>query len=710
MITTESDKKLKPSIGGYLQLPNNIRRILLAILLGDIMVVMLLAFYLEHSKEHHLEIARITTSNLTRVLADSLSSDFHLIDVVLQSTIDEIVGVEQHRPLKESEIDASLLRKKSRVADVNYFRFADVNGDVKHGIEPGAVLNIADRPHFLAARNNPSAGLIISKPLLSRTSGKWSIFIARRMNNPDGSFRGILYAGYFLDTLQQKLRIIDVGRNGIVALRNNDMELLIRYPNMTGAAAAPGVKNVPSEFKNMIESAKESGSARIVAPADGKRRVSSFCKVKSYPLFVFAGLSNDDVLAPWHKEMLITLAGIISILLISGVFAWVLVKDEGKQTVAREMLETSEGKYRLLIESSAEGIVIAQGGYLKFANQIMQELTGYTKEELLSRPFLEFIHGDDRELILNNHLKRLKGELDSPRYEVRLLRKDKSIQWVELGGVKTEWEGQAATINFMTDITTRRMWEEQLLAAKAASESGNKAKSDFLSNMSHELRTPLNSVIGFAGTLLDQEYGPLNDKQEGFVNIILSGGTHLLSLINDILDLSKVEAGKMELDLSEFLLRELLNNSLMMLMEKAYKVGVSLQMEFEPKADLLIVADQRKLKQIMLNLLSNAIKFTPKWGYVNVVVKMVQGSGFIEISVADTGIGIKEEDIPKLFTPFTQLKPAYTKENAGTGSCAGTGLGLALTKNMVELHGGTIRVESEFGSGSRFSFSLPVIP
>ena len=498
----------------------------------------------------------------------------------------------------------------------------------------------------------------------------------------------------------------------------SDWQLTAIMSNMTGAAAAPGVKNVPSEFKNMIESGKESGSARLVAPVDGKRRVSSFCKVKSYPLFVFAGLSDDDVLAPWHKEMLITLAGIISILLISGVFAWVLVKDEGKQTAAREMLEISERKYRLLIESAAEGIVIAQSGYLKFANQIMQELTGYTKEELLSRPFLEFIHGDDRELILNNHLKRLKGELDSPRYEVRLLRKDKSIRWVELGGVKTEWEGQAATINFMTDITTRRMWEDQLLVAKAASEAANKAKSDFIANMSHELRTPLNSVIGFAGTLLDQEFGPMNDKQQGFVNIILSGGTHLLSLINDILDLSKVEAGKMELDLSEFLLRELLNNSLMMLMEKAYKVGVSLQMEFEPKADLLLVADQRKLKQIMLNLLSNAIKFTPKGGDVNVVVKTKkeprtlnqEPRTVLEISVVDSGIGIKEEDIPKLFTPFTQLTPAYTKENAGTDTSAGTGLGLALTKNMVELHGGTIRVESEFGSGSRFSFSLPVIP
>jgi len=238
----------------------------------------------------------------------------------------------------------------------------------------------------------------------------------------------------------------------------------------------------------------------------------------------------------------------------------------------------------------------------------------------------------------------------------------------------------------------------------------SQAKSDFLANMSHELRTPLNSVIGFSGTLLDQEFGVINDKQREFVNIILSSGGHLLSLINDILDLSKVEAGKMELDLSKFLLRESLNNSLMMFMEKALKGGISLQMQFEPQTDLLIVADQRKLKQIILNLLSNAIKFTPKGGRVNVVVKMVigsrflvQGSGGLEISVEDSGIGIKPEDIQKLFKPFTQLESACTKEYAGTG------LGLALSRKLVELHGGTIRVESEFGSGSRFSFDIPEI-
>ena len=218
--------------------------------------------------------------------------------------------------------------------------------------------------------------------------------------------------------------------------------------------------------------------------------------------------------------------------------------------------------------------------------------------------------------------------------------------------------------------------------------------------MSHELRTPLNSVIGFSEVLQDQLFGPINEKQQEYVKNILTSGRHLLSLINDILDLSKVESGKMELELSEFSLLESLNASLMMLKEKALKGGISLNMELAPPDDLRIVADQRKLKQILFNLVSNAVKFTPAGGEVN--VNAFKHGDFIEISVTDSGIGIREEDIPKLFHPFTQLESVYTKEYEGTG------LGLALNRHLVELHNGKIWVKSEFGKGSRFSFTIPL--
>ncbi|MCL4476615.1 MAG: ATP-binding protein [Nitrospirae bacterium] len=267
--------------------------------------------------------------------------------------------------------------------------------------------------------------------------------------------------------------------------------------------------------------------------------------------------------------------------------------------------------------------------------------------------------------------------------------------------------------------------QKELSEANVRLAEVSRAKSDFLANMSHELRTPLNSIIGFSEILQDGLYGNLNEKQKEYVDDILGSGKHLLNLINDILDLSKVESGKMELELSRFLLRDALDTSMTMLKEKAIKHSINLSLEIQPAADLEIEAGERKFKQIMFNLLSNAVKFTPDGGSVRVAARRVQSSefkvqsykdentepgtlnverdgDFVEISVADTGIGIKPEDIPKLFKEFAQLESPYTKQSEGAG------LGLALTKRLVELHGGKIRVESEFGKGSTFTFTLPV--
>ncbi len=238
--------------------------------------------------------------------------------------------------------------------------------------------------------------------------------------------------------------------------------------------------------------------------------------------------------------------------------------------------------------------------------------------------------------------------------------------------------------------------------AQSGAEAATMAKSDFLANMSHELRTPLNSIIGFSEVLEDQLLGSLNESQRENVRYILKAGRHLLSLINDILDLSKVESGKMELDLESVPLRELLDASLVMQREKAARHGIKLDLHIEPDYSIVIEADERKLKQILFNLLSNAVKFTPDGGQVLVLSKEINEARDIEISIRDTGIGIKQEDLPKLFQEFSQLAPVYDKKYEGTG------LGLALTKKLVELHGGRIWVESEFGKGSLFAFVIPV--
>jgi CheY-like chemotaxis protein len=251
----------------------------------------------------------------------------------------------------------------------------------------------------------------------------------------------------------------------------------------------------------------------------------------------------------------------------------------------------------------------------------------------------------------------------------------------------------------MEELAARKRAEAALQQAKEAAEAATRHKSEFLANMSHELRTPLNAIIGFSEVLLEKMFGELNEKQEEYLQDILSSGQHLLSLINDILDLSKVEAGKMELEPAVFNLRELLEGSLVMVKERALAHGLTLSLAIADGIDTF-VGDERKVKQILFNLLSNAVKFTPDKGKVSVTATKTEG--VVQVVVRDTGIGIAVEDQQQIFAAFHQVGKGMV------GKPEGTGLGLALTKKFVELHGGQIWVESTLGRGSSFTFTLPI--
>jgi len=232
-------------------------------------------------------------------------------------------------------------------------------------------------------------------------------------------------------------------------------------------------------------------------------------------------------------------------------------------------------------------------------------------------------------------------------------------------------------------------------------EIANRHKSEFLANMSHELRTPLNAIIGFSEALLERWFGELNDKQDEYLQDVLSSGRHLLSLINDILDLSKIEAGRMELDLTTFNLPLALDNALTLVRERAMRHGIRLELAVGAGVGEL-VGDERKIKQILLNLLSNAVKFTPEGGHVG--VRAERANGAVEVSVSDTGIGIAPEDQEAIFDEFRQVGTDYARKREGTG------LGLTLARKFVELHGGTLWVKSRVGQGSTFTFALPERP
>jgi len=370
----------------------------------------------------------------------------------------------------------------------------------------------------------------------------------------------------------------------------------------------------------------------------------------------------------------------------------------------RKEIEGQLQKLSRAVEQSPVSVVItSRDGTIEYVNPRFVEMTGYTIGDSVGQnPRILKTGAHDGDFYKNLWTTILAGDLWRGEFYNR--KKNGETYWEHtlIAPVRSTKGEITHFVAIKEDITESRRAAEELLAAKETAEAANRAKSDFLANMSHELRTPLNSVIGFSGVLKKEFYGKLNEKQSEYVRYIEESGRHLLGLINDILDLSKVEAGKMRLETAPVALSDVIRGSVTMLKERALKNDIQLAVEIGPGVEEAIQADERKVKQILFNLLSNAVKFTPEGGSVTLTASK-EGDA-VRICVADTGIGIKPEDMAKLFTEFMQLESTYTKKYEGTG------LGLALTKKLVELHGGRIWVESEEGKGSRFFFTLPCRP
>jgi len=359
-------------------------------------------------------------------------------------------------------------------------------------------------------------------------------------------------------------------------------------------------------------------------------------------------------------------------------------------------------------------VAIVDGEYhLVRVNRAMAERFSVAPEDLVGQRCYAVMHGTDAPW----PACPLPQALATGRPASR------EIEEPHLGGIfhvttspLVDADGRAAwCVHIVRDITEMKRLEEEA-RERQRFEDISRAKSAFIATMSHELRSPLNAVIGFSELLLGQGVGPLTEKQSRYLGHIQESGKHLLDLINDILDVSRVEAGKIELAQQPLPLDEAVEASLALARPQAEKAGVTLNSEIPP--DLPPVpADRVRLRQILFNLLSNAIKFTPAGGTITVTARRVTEDrrpelepvpgplspvGWLEISVTDTGIGIKAEDIPKLFKEFGQLDAGRAPEKQGSG------LGLALTKKLVKLHGGRIWVESEGeGRGSTFAFTLP---
>ncbi|WP_440951579.1 PAS domain S-box protein [Methanococcoides sp. FTZ1] len=377
-----------------------------------------------------------------------------------------------------------------------------------------------------------------------------------------------------------------------------------------------------------------------------------------------------------------------------------IIVDITDRKLAEEALKKSEHKFKALFENTNDPVILYDlDGNIFEVNSKACEYLGYSREALLEMNIKETYSPD----CAANFGKRVAEvcRKESCIFEMVTLRKDGSEIPVEMSSQLMEYDGIPAILSISRNISQHKMIEKALLDAKNEAEAANRSKSEFLTNMSHELRTPLNSVIGFSDILLNNEAGYLTEKQMKYISNISKSGKHLLSLINDILDLSKIEAGKMELQHEKFRFREVLDDVRSIVSSLAEKKHICLSTSIEAE-DICIKADRLKVTQVLFNLVSNAIKFTPEGG--SVMIRAEKEAETLVIKVEDTGIGIPESAQCDLFKPFSQLDASANRQFGGTG------LGLSLAKKLVRLHGGEIWVESEAGNGSVFGFSVPLSP
>jgi PAS domain S-box-containing protein len=379
---------------------------------------------------------------------------------------------------------------------------------------------------------------------------------------------------------------------------------------------------------------------------------------------------------------------------------------------------------RSLIESNIDALMATDPrGIITDVNKQTEALTGCTRDELIGAPFKKYFTDPDR---AEAGIKRVLSEGRVTNYELTARARDGALTIVSYNATTFYDRDRKlqGVFGAARDMTELKRFEQRLQQKNLELEGASRMKSEFLANMSHELRTPLNAIIGFSEVLKDGLMGEMTEQQRGFTGDIFSSGKHLLSLINDILDLSKVEAGKMTLDLEPVQVSSLFANSLSIIREKAAARRIRLTMDDIDELGTIRV-DARKVKQIVYNLLSNAVKFTVEGGHVTLRPRRVareevgrpsniwkarsfplaannEFSEFLEISVTDSGIGIAPEGLELLFKPFSQIDSGLARRFEGTG------LGLAMVKLLAELHGGTVSVESAVGEGSRFTVWLPL--
>jgi len=518
------------------------------------------------------------------LIAEQMSRSLQAVDLIVQDVIDHVHDVQIQTPAQFSKLAATrdfnefLVDDLKNVPQADALTLVDAGGTVINYSRgwPVKPVDVTDRDFYRYLRDHADAKAYISEPVQNRTTGVWTFYVARRIENAKGQFLGIADAAMAIDYIEDFYEAVTLLPNGSVTLLRRDGVFLGRYPHKDELLG----RRMPTG--RWFDAVREGSGDFVVRSFDNIDRHISVHPLRDFPLVVNVTVPVNEALAHWRVQT--TVIVIATIFVVVG--------------------------FALLFSALGEQF---------------------------------------------RRLERQARELKQSTVELR--------------------------------------------AAKELAETSNRAKSMFLATMSHELRTPLNAVIGFAQVMEQAMFGPVPARYREYATLIHRSGEHLLSIINDILDIAKLQSGKTELRLETAAIAKLVDETVQLVASRAEESGLELTQAIAPELPA-VEMDVTRIRQVLLNLLSNAIKFTPRGGRVEIAVRAQNGA--VTVIVSDTGVGMKEDEIPKALEPFGQVNNAMARAQEGTG------LGLPLSKSLVELHGGRFSLVSRPGAGTTVTFTLPV--
>lgn len=675
-------------------------------------------------REQAIENGRRLTESYARVMEEQTTHALQSVDQCLQLAISGLAHLADTKSLNVDSANALLQQQVNTLPFARALWVMDTQGRIIYDSDTEAVgLQLGDREYFKMHRANPRVGFYVGAPILSRSSGKWIMTGSRSLKAEDGSFAGIIVASVSPAWFDSLWNTAGLGAGSSSALIREDGTLMMRSPFDEADIGKP-FSNLPRLVD--MKSGTGIGTFTEVSSLDRVRRIFAYRKMAGQnDLFLVVGQPMTLVLAHWRSLLIPLLALWATASAFIALLSFYLDRDAGLRAKSElalrrseQALRASDLRFRDLVEST-DGIVWeAQADNLRFlsVSANAERLLGYPISDWLVPGFwTQHIHPQDRDRVIQCCASS-EAQRESNDLTYRFLAKDGRTVWLR-DRVKVVWQnGKACWLRgLMIDISGDKHRDEELelhrhnleklvanrtaelATARERADAASLAKSTFLANMSHEIRTPMNAIIGLTHLLKNTEPSPEQAMRLGKIDI---AAKHLMSVINDILDISKIEAGKLVLERENFTLGAVLDHVYSLVSETLRTKGLDIHIE-QDSVPLWLHGDVTRLRQALLNYMSNAVKFTER-GAITLRARLLEedvDSVLVRFEVQDSGIGISKEKIGNLFDAFEQADASTTRKYGGTG------LGLSITRRLAELMGGSAGAESELGKGSTFWFT-----